>query len=264
MKNIRKIIHSSEFYAILVALILANKNNINDSIISNSSTNNETEISSSKVIIDKENFTMPAMTGHTEYIEEYSNDNGFVIDEIDSQITTTEKLQVDITKEAMTINQMEENTNRVFSYDELKDSIYRISQDYGIPFNVMTTIGHQESGGQWNTNGVKSYTGDYGQYQINIRWNLESINNDLGFTEEDLLYNPYKSIEASAYLLSEIMNIYGYTIDNYDPKEIFGAYNGWIDWKDKEMAVEYAESCMAILEQNLYPYEEKGEKVKIR
>lgn len=269
MKKTRKIIHISEIYVLLIAVVLANKGNIKsvESVMSNSliNVNNDSEINFNEIKIDTKNIVAPPMTWHTEYIEdEYLKNDSSISNEIDSQVIKTEKLQNDILKDSISVNivREEENTNRIFTYDELKDSIYRISQEYGIPFDIMTTIGHQESGGQWNTNGVESYTGDYGQYQINLRWNLESINQDLGFTKDDLQYNPYKSIEAAAYLLNKLMKLYGYTIDNYDPKEIFGAYNGWINWKDKEMAVTYAESCMSILEQNLYPCEDVKVKTK--
>ncbi len=270
MKNITKITHVSKFYALLIALTLANKNNIKleDTIISDNeiNINDESETNYNQIKTDIVNIVAPAMTGHTEYIEEeYLKDNSSIDSKIDSQVSKTEKLQNDILIDnKMLVEENEVYTNRVFTYDELKDSIYRIGQEYGVPFDIMTTIGHQESGGQWNTNGVKSYTGDYGQYQINVRWNLESINRELGFTEDDLLYNPYKSIEASAYLINKIMNIYGYTLDNYDPKEIFGTYNGWTNWKEKEMAVAYAESCMSILEENLYSYEEQNVKIKAK
>lgn len=275
MKDIRKIVHKSEFYAILASMILVNKNNI---LLSNATATNS---------IDKEAVTAPPLTNHTEYItEEYLEEN-FINKEINSKVNESENMQQALINSTI-INEenivmppltghieyiddvdykyIENNqniiqeeltaTNRIYTYNELKDCIYEKSEEYGVPFDVMTTIGHQESDGKWNTNGVKSYTGDYGQYQINFRWNLDVIKNDLGFNEDDLQYNPYKSIEAAAYQVKKIMNLYGYTIDNYDAKEIFGTYNGWINWKENEMATSYAESCMNILAQNLYPIEE--------
>lgn len=150
------------------------------------------------------------------------------------------------------------------SYDSLKYYIYEKCNEYEVPFDVMTTIGHQESGGTWDTNGVVSYSGDYGQFQINLRWNLGIIEQDLNFTEQDILYNPYKNIEASIYLIKRIMNLYGYTMDNFDYENIFGTYNGWTNWREKEMAIDYAASCMSILSQNLYPYEKVEEKVMVK
>ena len=137
---------------------------------------------------------------------------------------------------------------------QLKDHIYKISNQYGVPYDILTTIGHQESGGDWETNGMISYTGDYGQFQINLRWNFEDIHRDLGFTVEELLYDPYKNIEASAYLLKRIMNLYGYTIHNFNYENIFGTYNGWLNWRRSSISRQYVSSCMSIISQQKYLY----------
>lgn len=146
------------------------------------------------------------------------------------------------------------NTNINPIYEDLKEHIYNISKKYGVPYDIMTTIGHQESGGDWETNGVISYTGDYGQFQINLRWNYEDIHRDLGFTVQDLLYDPYKNIEASAYLLQRIMNLYGYSISNFDYENVFGTYNGWTGWRNSSISRQYVVSCMSILDKKLYLY----------
>lgn len=48
-----------------------------------------------------------------------------------------------------------------------------------------------------------------------------------------------------------------------DPIEnVFGTYNGWINWREKEMAVYYAASCMNILEQGVEQILNSVEKIK--
>lgn len=131
-------------------------------------------------------------------------------------------------------------------YSELNSFIESISQQYSVPFDILTTIIHQESGGNWNTNGVKSYSNDYGLTQIN-ECNLEKIYKELGFTKEEILFESKKAIEAQAFIIKEIFEIYEYDLDNFDYRNVFGTYNGWINWRDKELAINYADSCMKIL-----------------
>lgn len=131
---------------------------------------------------------------------------------------------------------------------ELQDHIYDMSEKYGVPHKVMMTIIDRESGGQWNTNGVISYTNDYGIAQIN-KCNEEEIMAVFGWTMEDILHDPYKCIEVEAYFLKGLMDRYDYTLENYDAENLFGSYNGWLNWRKKEMAVIYAEACMEIMEE---------------
>ena len=131
---------------------------------------------------------------------------------------------------------------------ELQDHIYDMSEKYGVPHKVMMTIIDRESGGQWNTNGVISYTNDYGIAQIN-KCNEEEIMAVFGWTMEDILHDPYKCIEVEAYFLKGLMDRYDYTLESYDAENLFGSYNGWLNWRKKEMAVKYAEACMEIMEE---------------
>lgn len=167
-----------------------------------------------------------------------------------------QKISVVLTDEKLNPVEKEEDKETDINpvFNNLKEWIYEISKKYGVPYEIMTTIGHQESHGDWETNGIISSTGDYGQFQINLRWNFEDINRDLGFSVDELLHDPYKNIEASAYLLQRIMRLYGYTIQNFDYENIFGTYNAWTNWQNSSMARNYVYSCMRILAQNLYPY----------
>lgn len=143
----------------------------------------------------------------------------------------------------------EYNQTPLDKYQNLKLFIIQISKKYNIPYDILETIIHQESGGCWNTNGVISPTNDYGLTQIN-ECNLEKIYNELGYTKEEILYETPKAIDAQAYLIKEIIDLYGYN-DTINYKEVFGTYNGWIKWKNKEISIEYADSCMEILNEGV-------------
>lgn len=128
--------------------------------------------------------------------------------------------------------------------NELQDHIFKVSKEYNIPHEIMMTIIHRESGGKWNTNGVISPTNDYGLPQINI-CNAKFIEENLGYSMKEILNDPYKATEAQALLLKEIINVYGY-IDDIDYKNVFGTYNGWLNWEENINSCEYADACMEI------------------
>lgn len=139
--------------------------------------------------------------------------------------------------------------------NKLQDHIFKMSKKYNVPHEIIMVIIHRESGGKWNTNGVISPTEDYGLAQINI-CNAEYIKENLGFSLDEILNDPYKSIEAQTFLLNDIINIYGYT-DNLDLENIFGTYNGWLDWEKSSDACEYAEACMQIYDEKFGGYTRK-------
>ena len=107
-------------------------------------------------------------------------------------------------------------------------------------FQNVLVIGDQESDGKWNNNGVISPTNDYGEFQINIT-NHDIIERKLGYTSEDLLNDQYKNAEAAVWMISNIMcNEYCNNIE-----DVYGMYNGWINWAEKEDSVKYVDSCLA-------------------
>lgn len=168
--------------------------------------------------------------------------------ETESEKTKEEPLILSIHSEEMK-KLGEYNQTPLDKYQNLKLFIIQISKKYNIPYDILETIIHQESGGCWNTNGVISPTNDYGLTQIN-ECNLEKIYNELGYTKEEILYETPKAIDAQAYLIKEIIDLYGYN-DTINYKEVFGTYNGWIKWKNKEISIEYADSCMEILNEGV-------------
>lgn len=134
--------------------------------------------------------------------------------------------------------------------NELEDEIKRLSDDYGIPYQIVLTIGEQESGGVWNTNGIISSTNDYGLFQINVA-NLPYIETNLGFTKDEILNDPLKNTEACLFLLKDIMT--REDVNTLD--DIFGMYNGWINWKNKQISVDYVENCNKIINEYFSNFE---------
>lgn len=129
---------------------------------------------------------------------------------------------------------------------EYQEYIYEVANQNNIPFNVMMTIAHIESGGNFNNNGKISSTDDYGFYQINVV-NHNTINEKLGYTSEDLLNDPYKNIDAAALIIKNIYDMY----ENPSIEDILGTYNGWNNWREKEVSIEYVEKGL-YLYQNIY------------
>ena len=121
---------------------------------------------------------------------------------------------------------------------EYEKIIIDISHKYGIDPEIMLTLGNKESDGKWDNIGKISETNDYGFYQIN-ECNFEEIYNKFGFTKEDLLYDPVKSAEAAAYLISKIM----LRDDVNTVLDTFGMYNGWTNWRNIEWSVDYVNEC---------------------
>lgn len=82
---------------------------------------------------------------------------------------------------------------------ELEDEVKRLADIYGIDYRIVLAIGERESGGNWNNNGVISFSNDYGVFQIN-ECNLEYIKEKLGYSMNDILNDPVKNAEACIYL----------------------------------------------------------------
>lgn len=145
-----------------------------------------------------------------------------------------------------------EEPEECFTKETLIEYIKEVSPTQGIPSEIVLSIIEQESGTQWNTNGVISVSNDYGLTQINKR-NLKWVCETLGCTEDDILYNPYINIDASIFILQTIFKQHHYTIDNFIYEEVFGTYNGWIDWRNNETSQNYVKGCMMYLNEKYKP-----------
>lgn len=174
-----------------------------------------------------------------------------LIDElVEKNILTKETVEVSMTSRVGSQPQIDVYTLELKNkhYDikcpeELQDYFYELEEKWDIPAKLAMLIVDQESDGQWNTNGVVSVTNDYGLPQIN-ECNLAEIKEVLGYSKDDILYNPYKSLDAMFYLLTKIFDLYNYTKDNYDTENVCGTYNGYIYWRNKEQSLTYVSECM--------------------
>lgn len=139
---------------------------------------------------------------------------------------------------------------------EFEDDLKKLAESYHIPYQILLTIGYRESGGNWNTNGVISSTNDYGQFQIN-ECNLAYLEEKLGCTREEILNDPLKNAEACLYLLNDIIK----REDVTTLEDIFGMYNGWVNWENKPLAVEYVDACMEIVDTYFPDFEYQKEEM---
>jgi len=140
--------------------------------------------------------------------------------------------------------------NVLIGYDnacEYQEYIKKMCDEYDVPFNVMMTIIDNESDGKFDSNGKISDWGDYGYCQIN-ECNHDVIYEVLGITPDELLNNPEKNIEAAVYLVSEICKKYPQEVALEDYTNVFGTYNGWVLWKEKQTSIEYVEKAMKKME----------------
>ena len=126
---------------------------------------------------------------------------------------------------------------------EYQEYIKNMCDEYGVSFNVMMTIIDNESDGKFDSNGKVSEWGDYGYCQIN-ECNHDVIYENLSITSDELLNNPEKNIEAAIYLVSEIYKRYPQEVALEDYTNVFGTYNGWLLWKQKQTSIEYVEKAM--------------------
>lgn len=138
---------------------------------------------------------------------------------------------------------------------EFEEDIIEIANEYGLDPEIMFTVGHQESDGNWNNNGLISPTKDYGVFQIN-KFNHQHIYEVFGYTSEDLLYDPVKNAEAAAYLIRNIIK----RSDVNSLEEIFGMYNGWTNWQNIEWSIEYVNSCLEIMNNYFPDYQYENDK----
>lgn len=133
---------------------------------------------------------------------------------------------------------------------EYQEYIRKMADRYEVPFEIVMVIFDQESNGCWNNNGKISPTNDYGVPQINAKTIDRLITPNLGYSREEVQYDPYKGAESGIYVIKYIWSFLGYDIHNFNYYNTFGSYNGWIDFKTNPDCVKYANTCMKRLEQH--------------
>lgn len=230
MKNIRKTYKLYVNYAFIFSMVLMTTSS---SLKVDAPINNNVTIESNNDIKEKMNYSS------NKYL------NNLFLDRLDRTLPyqhATYQFSEHILSASANDTIENEYSGMALSH-EYEDEIKRIASEYGIPYQVMLIIGYRESDGKWDNNGKISSTNDYGEFQINIR-NHPYIEEHLGYTTEDLLNDPIKNAEAAAYLIRDVMNHRKVE----DLNDIFGMYNGWTGWENKEMSVNYVAGCNKIKE----------------
>ena len=176
-----------------------------------------------------------------------------IVKEIDGQIDEyyTEKVldkQLDILADEI-VNKEEKKYSGMDISNEFEDYLKekcleyaeKYNLDYDTLYKVIMTIGYRESDGKWDNSGKVSDTKDYGFYQIN-ECNLKDAKESKNYTKDDILYDDYKNADYAIYHVCKIM-----MLDSCkEEKDIYGIYNGWIDYRKSKSAVNYANACMEI------------------
>ena len=144
----------------------------------------------------------------------------------------------DVSKEYSGMNLEHEYEDYIYDLCQKYASEYEIDSNY--LFQTVLVIGDQESNGTWDTNGIISSTNDYGEFQIN-EVNHQVIYEQLGYTSDELLNDKYKNAEAAVWIICNI-------IINKECKtdeDVYGMYNGWINWSNNQECVKYVDSCLS-------------------
>ncbi len=196
-------------------------------------------------------------------IEENPIDNNYKISKEASCVEAISKEKTDKSSEiyhdenleAQTRSWEERNCEFSVYYDsfpcdvEFQNHIKSVASKYEVPFEVLMIILDQETNGYWNANGVISKTNDYGLAQIN-KCNLQFIYDSIGITKNQVLNDPYKAVEAEAFIVRYCFDNMGYDQYNFDYRNAFGCYNGWLKWEEKEPCRKYADRCMERLSEH--------------
>ena len=154
---------------------------------------------------------------------------------------------------------MEEIMNQLNSYpeDEPVEMVYnqpnmdldtqriikQVAEEYQVPYRYLMTIADVESGGKFNNHGVISSSNDYGMMQIN-QVNIPTICERLNTTQEDILYDDEINIKSSALLLKDIIDLCKQKYGTVTDEEVYGCYNGWLNWREKEISRNYVEKAL--------------------
>ena len=140
------------------------------------------------------------------------------------------------TTEKLVYNQpnMDLNTQRI---------IKQVAEEYQVPYRYLMTIADVESDGKFDNHGIISGSDDYGVMQIN-KANIPTLCERLNTTPDSILYDDETNIRASATILKDIINLCEEKYGTVNDEEVYGCYNGWINWREKEISRNYVEKAL--------------------
>lgn len=200
------------------------------------------------VMVSATAFTTTVYKLSTSETEEVFEENKIVFEpieevEVDNNFNSTQRQEMLEIRENKELEYSGMNLSHEYEY-QIKELCAKRAEEYNLDeeelFEKTLVIGDQESNGTWETNGIISATNDYGEFQIN-ECNLKVIEEELGYTKEELLNDQYKNADAAIWLIANIMTNKECVIE----EDIYGMYNGWTTWKEKKESIKYVESCLA-------------------
>lgn len=121
--------------------------------------------------------------------------------------------------------------------------IKQVAEEYQVPYRYLMTIADVESDGKFDNHGVISSSDDYGVMQIN-KANIPTLCERLNTTPDSILYDDETNIRASATILKDIINLCEQKYGTVNDEEVYGCYNGWINWREKEISRNYVEKAL--------------------
>ena len=147
-----------------------------------------------------------------------------------------EEINSNQTTEELVYNQpnMDLDTQRI---------IKQVAEEYQVPYRYLMTIADVESDGKFDNHGVISSSDDYGVMQIN-KANIPTLCERLNTTPDSILYDDETNIRASATILKDIINLCEQKYGTVNDEEVYGCYNGWINWREKEISRNYVEKAL--------------------
>lgn len=147
-----------------------------------------------------------------------------------------EEINSNQTTEELVYNQpnMDLDTQRI---------IKQVAEENQVPYRYLMTIADVESDGKFDNHGVISSSDDYGVMQIN-KANIPTLCERLNTTPDSILYDDETNIRASATILKDIINLCEQKYGTVNDEEVYGCYNGWINWREKEISRNYVEKAL--------------------
>lgn len=129
---------------------------------------------------------------------------------------------------------------------EVQHFIYELSISNGIPADFMFSIIDVETRGGFNSSGSQSYNKRNNSYDLGLTQqnsktsllNFCKVHNIRYEKAFDLVKNnDFVNISAAFLQIKEIQ----YRIKDFDAYEYAGCYNGWLDWRENEISLQYVE-----------------------
>lgn len=149
---------------------------------------------------------------------------------------------------------------------EVQQFIYEQSIVNKIPADFTFAIIHTETRGQFNSSKEVSVNGkdnyDIGLTQQNTKDSLPQFQSKYKLSYKDaynlLKNNDYASVVGAFIEYNEIAKRF----DNYNPYEYAGCYNGWLNWRNKEISLQYVK-IFENAYNNIYTQHHTVEKKKV-